>query len=77
MILLVPNRHIRNDTSDTKRDSQLGPQASQIWAFYSNSWASGESEISSKGAFKWGMMIKQGFKKQICQVRQERLDEGE
>ena len=77
MILLVPNRHIRNDTSDTKRDSQLGPQASQIWAFYSNSWASGESEISSKGAFKWGLMIKQGFKKQICQVRQERLDEGE
>ena len=77
MILLVPNKHIRNDTLDTKRDSQLCPQASQIWAFYSNNWASGESEISSKGAFKWGLMIKQGFKKQICQVRQERLDEGE
>lgn len=58
MILLIPNKHIRNDTSDAKRDSQLGPQASQIWGFYSNNWASGESEISFKGAFEWGLMIK-------------------
>lgn len=58
MILLVPNKHIRNDTSNAKWGSQLGPQASQIWGFYSNDWASGESEISSKGAFKWGLMIK-------------------
>ena len=58
MILFVPNKHVGNDTSNAKRDSQLGPRASLIWGFYSNDWASGESEISSKGAFKRGLMIK-------------------